>query len=80
MSLDFSGYNNLVGISNISKGIKGLGEGIGGLLGWADKSMRDDKGFFQGGKYGRRFGRIQDALGITQDALNYQDKSRLGGG
>jgi hypothetical protein len=41
-------------------------KGIGGILGKLISGMKDDKGpFFQGGKEGRVFGRLKDALGVA---------------
>ena len=50
-----------------------LGEGMPqqsqGLLQKVLGSFKDDKGLFQGGQYGRMFGRLQDALGIQPKGL-----------
>ena len=70
MAINFGGYNQLG--ANIQQNLQNTGSQLGGLLGnvWGDSSdnpewMTDDKGLFQGGKYGRTFGRIKDALGMA---------------
>ncbi len=72
MSLFFGGYGNIG--RQFQNDMMNTGSQLGGLLGKAMKGsgekfqapawMTDDKGLFQGGKYGRTFGRIKDFLGI----------------
>tara|TARA_R100001082_G_C4355210_1_gene156518 strand:- start:329 stop:1231 length:903 start_codon:yes stop_codon:yes gene_type:complete len=69
MSLFFGGYGNIG--RQFKDDMMNTGSQLKGLLGRiaSDSSdnpawMTDDKGLFQGGKYGRTFGRIKDFLGI----------------